>query len=39
MPTLSRFEGLIATDGTPILDIKPYICSDIKANIEVPEWE
>ena len=30
--------GLDALDGTPILDIKPYLPSDSVAKIKVPDW-
>jgi tRNA-Thr(GGU) m(6)t(6)A37 methyltransferase TsaA len=30
--------GLDALDGTPILDIKPYLPGDSVAKIEVPDW-
>jgi tRNA-Thr(GGU) m(6)t(6)A37 methyltransferase TsaA len=33
-----KVQGLDAVDGTPILDIKPYIHSDIRENIGVPKW-
>ncbi len=33
-----QVRGLDAIDSTPILDIKPYTCSDIQENIRVPEW-
>ena len=34
-----KVRGLDAIDGTPILDIKPYTYSDIRENIDVPEWD
>ena len=34
-----KVRGHDAIDDNPILDIKPYICSDIKANIGIPQWE
>lgn len=30
--------GLDALDGTPIVDIKPYLPGDSIANINVPDW-
>ncbi len=34
-----RVEGLDALDGTPVIDIKPYIPGhDLAANIKVPRW-
>jgi tRNA (Thr-GGU) A37 N-methylase len=30
--------GLDALNGTPILDIKPYLPGDSVANINVPDW-
>jgi tRNA-Thr(GGU) m(6)t(6)A37 methyltransferase TsaA len=30
--------GLDALDGTPILDIKPYLTGDSVAKIKVPDW-
>lgn len=33
-----KVQGLDAVDGTPILDIKPYTYSDMRDNVDVPEW-
>lgn len=34
-----KVEGLDAIDGTPVIDIKPYIPGyDSAANAEVPSW-
>lgn len=33
-----RVKGLDALDGTPILDIKPYLPGDSVAETGVPEW-
>jgi tRNA-Thr(GGU) m(6)t(6)A37 methyltransferase TsaA len=34
-----RVEGLDALDGTPVIDIKPYIPGyDSASNIKVPQW-
>ena len=34
-----KVQGLDALNGTPILDIKPYTCSDIRDNIDIPKWD
>jgi tRNA (adenine37-N6)-methyltransferase len=34
-----KVQGLDAVNGTPILDIKPYTYSDIRDDIEIPNWD
>ncbi len=33
-----RVKGLDAIDGTPVIDIKPYISHDAVGQITVPDW-
>lgn len=33
-----RVMGLDATDGTPVVDIKPYLPGDSISGIKVPDW-
>lgn len=33
-----RVEGLDAIDGTPVVDIKPYLPNDSAAQARVPDW-
>jgi tRNA-Thr(GGU) m(6)t(6)A37 methyltransferase TsaA len=36
---LLRVRGLDAIDGTPVLDVKPYVPAfDVRAGARVPEW-
>jgi tRNA-Thr(GGU) m(6)t(6)A37 methyltransferase TsaA len=36
--TLLEVVGLDALDGTPVVDIKPYLPGDSVSNIEAPDW-